>query len=160
MASYDFNADEILEMASQIERNGFEFYMNASGMVEAPDVKKLLVELAEMEREHETTFDTMRKDLSGMEMDPTVFDPQGEVLEYCRAMADMHVFNDRKITSGSVESILLRAIAAEKDTIAFFTGIKIFIPEERGRKHLNDVIREEMSHIRLLSRKLRDIKKG
>lgn len=160
MASHDFNADEILEMATQIERNGFHFYMNASGVVEDPGVKKVLIDLAEMERAHEATFESMREDLKGLEKDPTVFDPEGELQEYCRAMADMHVFNDRKISGGTVETILLRAIAAEKDTIAFFTGIKFFVPEDRGRGRINEVIREEMTHIRILSRKLRDVRKG
>jgi hypothetical protein len=40
--SFEFNADEILEMAEQIERNGARFYRKAAELVKDAAVSKLL----------------------------------------------------------------------------------------------------------------------
>jgi rubrerythrin len=42
----------------------------------------------------------------------------------------------------------------EKDSIAFYTGIREVIPEAWGRDKMEGIIKEEMSHIRLLGERL------
>ena len=59
--SYDFNADNVFEMAEQIERNGALFYRQAANDVADPDAKQFLLDLAAMEDDHEKTFAVMRK---------------------------------------------------------------------------------------------------
>jgi hypothetical protein len=44
-----------------------------------------------MEDQHEKTFAAMRANLSGEEMEPPVFDPDGEAQMYLRVMADGYV---------------------------------------------------------------------
>jgi len=41
--SIDFNADEVFEIAEQIERNGAKFYRTVSESVANADKKKILV---------------------------------------------------------------------------------------------------------------------
>ena len=60
----DFNADEVFEIAEQIERNGVKFYKSAAEKIQDEDKKKLLNDLAEMEVEHEQTFKALRSQLS------------------------------------------------------------------------------------------------
>ena len=62
--SYDFNADEIYEMAQQIERNGAAFYRKAAESVEDASGKELLLNFADMEVAHEKVFAELKKDLS------------------------------------------------------------------------------------------------
>ena len=59
-----FNADEIFEMAEQIERNGAKFYREAAEKSSDADIKKMLQDLAAMEDGHQLTFSQMRKELS------------------------------------------------------------------------------------------------
>jgi hypothetical protein len=47
--SFDFNADDIFEMAEQLERNGAKFYRDASENVTDPQSKKFLIQLSQME---------------------------------------------------------------------------------------------------------------
>ena len=54
--SITFNADEIFEMAEQIERNGAAFYREAAGITSDADVKEMLLSLAAMEEGHQKTF--------------------------------------------------------------------------------------------------------
>ena len=99
---YDVNADEIFEMAEQIERNGASFYRKAAESIDDPAGKKLLLNFAAMEDEHEKTFAALRKDLSEKEKTATTFDPEGEAALYLRALADVRVFFEKKIDTSSM----------------------------------------------------------
>jgi rubrerythrin len=152
--SYDFNADDVFDMAEQIERNGAVFYRQAAADVTDPDAKNFLTDLAAMEDSHEETFSAMRKNLAEGEKAPTVFDPQGEAATYLKALADTRVFFEKEIDTTSMQAILKAAILAEKDSIVFYLGMKDMVPDNLGQARLDEIIREEMSHIKLLSRRL------
>ncbi|MBW2644742.1 MAG: ferritin family protein [Deltaproteobacteria bacterium] len=166
--TYDFNADEIFEMAEQIEKNGAKFYRQMAENISDSSISKLFLDLAAMEDEHEKTFASMRKDLSDQERKPTVFDPEGEAALYLRALANLRVFDEE----GQEDFVLLEdlpeeektkkifrvAIGLEKDSIAFYLGMKELVPERLGKKKIDDIIKEEMGHIRLLSNRLSEHK--
>lgn len=150
----DFNADEVFEMAEQIERNGAKYYREAAEAVSNEGDKKFLVELAEMEDEHEVTFADLRKNLSSNEKEAVTFDPEGEAVQYLQALADTRIFHNKVIDLSSMQGILVGAIAAEKDSIAFYLGMKDMVGGSRGKDRINDIIKEEMKHISLLSSRL------
>ena len=58
--SYDFNADDVLAMAEQMEINGGKFYRTAAEATSDRANKEFLLELAAMEDQHEKTFIAMR----------------------------------------------------------------------------------------------------
>lgn len=157
-----FNADEIFEMAEQIERNGTKFYRAAAEKLSA--VREVLLDLAAMEDEHEETFAGMRKHLSEQERELMVFDPENEVALYLQAMASGYVFDLKKDLSQQLtgketaEDILKMAIGAEKDSIVFYLGLKDFVPPRAGKDKVEAIITEEMGHITVLNRKLTDLK--
>jgi rubrerythrin len=158
--SITFNAFEIFEMAEQIERNGVKFYRKAAKGVSDKDTRQMLLDLADMEAEHEETFAGMRKQLSDKERELRVFDPDNEMALYLQAMADGHVFDlkkdlSRQLTGAeSVEDILKLAIGAEKDSIVFYLGLKDFVPVRAGKDKVEAIIKEEMGHIAVLNRKM------
>lgn len=157
--SIDFNADEVFEIAEQIERNGAKFYRKAAKNITIANKKKLLLSLAEMEDDHEQTFKTMRSALSRDEKVMTTFDPDGESESYLRSLADTRVFYEKNIDSTSLKEILKTAITAEKDSIVFYIGMKDVVPPHLGKDKLDGIIKEEMSHIRLLSKELMELSK-
>ena len=73
--SYDFNADDVFEMAEQMERNGGKFYRTAADSTQDSANKEFLQELAAMEDAHEETFKVMRAEITAQEKASTVFDP-------------------------------------------------------------------------------------
>jgi rubrerythrin len=156
---YDFNADEIFEMAEQLERNGQKFYKTAAAAVENEAHKELLTRLAEMEVDHEKTFKTLRADLTREEKSSTVFDPEGDAVLYLKALADTRVFFQKEMDTSSMEKILKAAIEAEKDSIVFYLGMQNAVPDAKGKARIEAIIKEEMSHIRLLSRELVQLKR-
>ena len=157
---YDFNANEILQMAEQIEKNGADFYRKSSEKIQDPEGKKLLLNLAEMEDQHEQTFAVLRSKLSAEEKVQTVFDPEGETVRYLKALADSKVFFEKTIDTDNMEGILKEAITAEKDSILFYLGIKDLVPESLGQNRIDEIIKEEMAHIHLLTQEMVALKKG
>jgi len=159
--SMPFNADEVFEMAEQIERNGGEFYRAAAKKF--PEVSKLLLELAAMEDKHLKTYEDMRAELSGTEIEQPVFDPDGQAQMYLRVMADSHVFDvktdpaEKLANKDTPEEVLKMAIGLERDSIAFYVGLKEAVPSKAGKDKVEDIIKEEMGHIVILNQKLQDL---
>eukprot|EP00767_Chilomastix_cuspidata_P006407 gnl/Chilomastix_cuspidata/6780.p1 GENE.gnl/Chilomastix_cuspidata/6780~~gnl/Chilomastix_cuspidata/6780.p1 ORF type:complete len:167 (-),score=25.93 gnl/Chilomastix_cuspidata/6780:465-965(-) len=154
MAAYDFNADEVFEMAIEIEVKGQEFYKKAAADAGNDEVKAILLDLAAMEVDHENTFKEMKKELTSSEKDSNVFDPENEAAAYLKALADTKVFYDKEIDTKSVKEVMKAAITSEKDSIVFYLGIKQLVPEKKGQDRLDEIINEEMSHIRIITQKL------
>ncbi len=152
----EFNANDIFEMAVKIEQNGAIFYRDAAKQVSVEEYKDFLLELAAMEDDHEATFSTMQKELNEDESLDTTFDPDDENTLYLKALADTRVFFAKDEPDNSLKGILGAAIQAEKDSIAFYLGMKEMISVKSGKAKIDDIIKEEMNHIRLLAGKLSD----
>ena len=57
-----------------------------------------------------------------------------------------------------MKSILKAAILAEKDAIVFYLGMKEMVPDRYGKDKLDKIIKEEMDHIRTISKHLIELK--
>ena len=154
-----FNAEEVLKMAEQIERNGQEFYKNASKVVDDLEISELLSDLAEWEKGHEEIFSSMRSELSEEEKSRTAIDPYCESAMYLKAMANDHVFRRQTGESlskleGNVntEEIIDRAIQFEKDSLLFFLGLERLVSQRLGKDRVYGIIDEEIGHISYLEK--------
>jgi rubrerythrin len=155
------SADEVLQIACQIERNGQSFYRRAAEVAGDAASRKMLAELAQWEAQHEKVFAGMRASLTDAERAPEVYDPEDLAMSYLRAFADGHVF-DRKadparLLSAEVTTAqaLRIAIGLENDSILFYTALKPVVPVRLGLEKIEEVIREEMRHVAMLSAQLR-----
>ena len=157
---YDFNANDILQMAEQIERNGAAFYRECAGNVADSTAVELLEKLSAMDDDHENTIASIRTELSAREKERTTFDPDGEAVLYLKALADTKVFFEKSIDTSNMEDILKSAIIAEKDSIVFYLGMKELVPADLGTTRVDAIIKEEMAHIKLLSNELVALKKA
>ena len=158
--STGFNADEIFEMALDIERQGIRFYSKASDLFSDPRIKNMLLGLARMEEEHEHVFSSLRDSLLSEESYSDAYDPDGVAATHLRAMTNGAVFDAAIALTGTeaIEDILKKGIDAEKNSIVFYTGIKRIVPENLGREKVDKIIEEEMKHVVILSDKLSSLK--
>jgi rubrerythrin len=162
--SVTFNADEVFEMAEEIERNAARFYREAGQNAADDNVKKMLLSLADMEEGHQKTFAQMRRELTAEERESNVFDPDNQVGEYLRTMADFHGTEgkagpDEKLTGReSLTEILKIALQAEKNSIAFYVGIKDMVSSKAAKQRVQAIIIEEMAHVSTLGGRLQSIK--
>lgn len=155
-----FNADEIFEIAERIEWYGSRFYRRAAQALADSSARQKLLDLAIMEEQHQQTFAAMRTELTDEERQPVHPDPWGEVTWYLQGIAQGHVFDvktdpSEKLTGKeTAEDILRMAIGLEKDSIVLYLGMRDVVPQRLGRGRVDDIIREEMGHIAVLSQEL------
>lgn len=162
--AYDFNADEIFDMAEQMERNGAQFYRKIAEGSPKGSVRDLFLKFADMEEAHEKVFISMRAELSDKDKESAVFDPEGESAQYLQALVDLRVFDENAgegfaffedlAEEEKIERALRAAIGLEKESIVFYQGMKEFVPEHLGKNRIDDIIKEEMKHIRILTNEL------
>jgi rubrerythrin len=158
--SLQFSANEILETAERIERNGVAFYAAASELVSDPKAAELLRSLSSWEVGHVHLFEEMRSGLTDEEKAATVFDPDDQLALYLQSMADRTVFASN-MTPGEIfgpeptlNHILLLALEREKDAVVFYSGIRNMVPARLGQDKIDGIIREEVSHVVMLERQL------
>lgn len=155
--AYNFNADEVFEVAIRIEKNGAAFYRKAATLQKDESDQLFLQQLAKMEDNHRISFEKMRKELSEMERGRTVFDPEEETGLYLAAMADFHGGEgDTEVAESLTENqpmkeVLKIAIALEKESILFYLGLKDLLPPKYGQDKVDDIIKEERKHIAQLN---------
>jgi len=161
MARFDFNADEIFEMAERIERNGAAFYRKAADGAADDSARTMFTELADWEDRHQQAFAEMHTALADEERASQVFDPDEEGARYLQAFADRHVFDtdeepaERLTGDEDLEEVLRIAIGLEKDSIVFYLGLREATPSAAGKERVEAIINEEMRHVAILSDELR-----
>jgi len=149
-----FNADEILQMAEQIERNGVKFYSLAAERL--AQFKDIFRQFSRQEEAPLAIFSGMRRSLSPAERETATYDPGQENGLYLLAMADREVFkldqDPQKLLPPSVSlaGVIDVAIGSEKDSIVFYAGMKDLVPGKLGREKINTIISEEFRHIAVL----------
>ncbi len=159
-----YSAQEIFEMAEEIERNGAKFYRAAAKLFKNPVSHKKLLELAAMEEEHERVFAAMRADVLEQKAEEVVYDPDQEAAVYIRAIAEGQVFDikadplEKLKGVESAEEILEMAIGMEKNSIVFYLGLKEVVSSPASKNKIDALIREEMGHISVLSEELSSIR--
>ena len=156
--AFEYNIEEILKMAEQIEENGVKFYTNAANAASDANAKQMLLELAEFEKEHKKAFALIRENLSAKEKENLTFDPQDDTAQYLKALADMRVFFKKEIDIKNIEEILKEALIAEKDSILFYQAMKPLVSQQSGKEKIEIIIKEEMKHIKILTEKLTALK--
>ena len=155
-----FNAFEVFEIAEKIERNGVSFYRKAAELFDEPQVRKMFLELVNWEAKHIEVFTDMRKQLSGQSQELKTFKPENNMVIDAQAMAGLAVFgikpdpSDELTGSETVVDVLKKAIEKEKDSIVYYVGLKDFVSTRAGKHKIDDIISEEMRHIRILGQSL------
>ena len=143
-----YSIDEILEMAVQTEKLGFQFYTtmierfkNDQGLV------KLFKTLAAEEKMHEKKFTNLKDSVAKNGTEPVEWE---EVTNYMRSFVESQFFlGNTKSLSGmdfikTVRDAVTFALGFEKETLLYFWELQRIVKE---KKVVDEVINEERSHI-------------
>jgi len=158
MAAYSVN--EIIEMAVQIERNGYAFYNEAAQRKDLDDdSRNFIIWLRDAELDHEKTFLRLRDEIDNMILElSTDWDI---VAAYLKTIVESRIFNSedsaiRKAAEAKdLMGVIDNAITFEKDTLLYFHAISDGISNDKAKTALRRIINEEVSHVL----KLNDFKK-
>ena len=155
-----FNADEVFEIAEEIERNGSRFYREAAAISPDKKTKKMLLDLAAMEDEHLEIFKQVRKQLTPQQKAKIIFDPDNQAALYLQAIADSRgaegkITPTQKLTGKeTTKEILEIALNSEKDSVIYYFGLRSFVSEKAGKAKVEEIINEEIGHITTLNQLL------
>ena len=161
--SITFNAEEVFEMAEEIESNGMKFYRQAAEKATDESVKKLLFDMSSMEAKHLKIFKEMREQLSDEEKEASTYDPDNEATLYLQTMADARgweglVSPGKELTGQeSPREIFEIALNSEKESVVFYFGLKSMVPESAGKDKVEKIILEELAHISTLLEHLKSL---
>ena len=155
-----FNADEIYNIAEQIERNGQQFYNDSAQRVSEPVAKQVLGDLAKMEAGHLKFFQALHAKLSEQAREEITWDPDGQAGLYLKAAADSHVFKTNADPTSLLKNnsdareILELALQFEKDSVIYFLGVADVVPEHLGKADVLELAQQERNHIVLIQNTL------
>lgn len=167
MTSFNYNAEELLELAIQIEKNGKEYFLGMAEKTDNEHVKEVFGYLAKEEQSHLENFVAIREKLSQREEEFQVADEYTtpEMYGYVKAMFDGRIFPNLKSFAEVANEIktdeqaVYHAISFEKDTILFFSEIMRMLGEQdENRSLIEELIRQEKIHIARLFTLLGNIK--
>jgi rubrerythrin len=163
---FEFNAAEVFQIAVGIEENGRIFYEKCLDLTSDPELRELFSDLAVQEKEHKKKFEQLRDTLPREASSPVIWDPENELDQYIKMMADQHVFVspeggiEAKIaTIKDVREALKLAMEFEKDSVIFFLTLQDATAGEKGRELISVLVKEEQEHLRRLARHFNKLKK-
>lgn len=142
-----FTAQDILDIAIRLEKNGEKTYRDARLHISNDELKTLLAWIAQEEHDHARWFTELKNRLT-----------QGEdhhlMAELSRALVEDVVqgqaFSLQEVdfeTIDSPDKMLRTFIGFEDDTIAFYEVLKTFIDKTAIAAQLEQIILEEKKHM-------------
>jgi len=146
-----YSIDEIMEMAIQTEKLGYQFYTGMAEKFKKDDgLVKLFTTLANKEKVHERTFTGLKDMVAKHGTEPIEWE---EVTNYMRAFVESQFFLGKAKALPSMDHVktvqdaVLFALGFEKETLLYFFELRSIVKE---KEVVDEVINEEKSHIRWL----------
>lgn len=144
---------ELIDIAVAIERNGLAFYESLLDSTQGLEARTAYKDLGDKEREHIGVFRNM---LGSLKDDRLPEQYTVEYDHYLKALVDSSVFTDDRVAremaqkvSSDAEAIQI-GIYAEKDSILFYSELRELV-RRADREVVDNIIKEERSHLRQLS---------
>lgn len=149
-----FSISEIITLAVEIEKNAEETYRRAMDQSRNPEVKALLLWMADEEKDHAAWFNALKKEIDMHQQLPSdkTIEMDGD---FIRDLMEKQSFflGDTDLTTIRDKNRLNEIfIEFENDTILFYEMIKTFIIHAPTIEHLEKIIEEENTHIRQLDK--------
>jgi len=162
----ELTADEVFDMARQIERDAAGFYRQAAAAVGSPRSREVLQRLAAMEDDHESLFAAMKSHFSGHQ-----WTPEGLVQAAGEPTAAATMLALGAFVSGAKEDlaehitgressrdILRRALDFERDFIVLVAYMQGMVADPLEKARIDAILKEEVGHILLLTGELAMLK--
>jgi rubrerythrin len=155
-----YSIEEIIEMAVQTEKLGYQFYTGMADKFKKDDgLVKLFTTLADKEKDHERTFTGLKDVVAKKGTEPVEWE---EVTNYMRAFVESEFFLGKGKALPAMDHIKTAADAVkfalgfEKETLLYFIELRSIVKE---KEVVDEVINEEKSHIMWLDSFKRGITK-
>ena len=145
-----FSANEILDMAFKLEKNGEVVYRDAIEKVSNPELITLLEWMANEEAKHANWFAELKLKLDQKSVNPFMEKMSRELFN--DLLGDKNFFlKDVDFSSVSdLDALIAIFIEFEKDSVRFYQILEPFIGDPVSIESLRKIIDEENCHIKRL----------
>lgn len=155
-----FSAEEIFNLAIQIEENGESYYREAVKVAADASIENLLLWLADDEVRHRKYFLELKaaaKPEAGTDWAEKIGGAflQDSVKDHAFSLDDIDF---SKIPSKA--ELLRIAIDFEEDSIMFYEILQSFVTEPAINGHVREILKEERRHIELLKEKIVEMERS
>ena len=145
-----FTANEILDMAIKIEKNGEAVYRDAAELLSNRELVNLLLWMADEEVKHAEWFAELKLSLEQKSVNPFMEQMSRELFN--DLLGDKN-FSLRDVNFSSVDEVknLIEIfIEFERDSVRFYEVLEPFVEDPVARESLKKIIAEENNHIKRL----------
>ncbi len=157
----NFNDIEALKIAREIELRGVDIYERALKIARNDRVKELLEQLHRDEIQHASLFGRLCDEALEDEEAAEYYTPEASM--FLAAFAAEIAFPGglmKLVGQNGLDdprAVLEQAVDAEKNSILFYQEIIEASANERLKKYLGEIVREERGHLRGLLMQLREL---
>lgn len=145
-----FSIGDIIDLAVQIEENAEKLFRDAAKKAADPSLASMLHWLADEEIQHAEQFSEMKQKAEKTVEDPRLEEMGKAVLEGTLGGQTFSLKDVDFSRLEGVDTLLKRVIEFENDTILFYEMIRSFVEDQSTVDHLDVIIEEEESHVRVL----------
>jgi len=147
-----FSGSDIIEIAVEIEKNGYDFYTRLTRQLRDAKAREAFAFMADEEKKHIEDF----KNILGavIKYDPCEAYPQ-EYFSYLNSIASEYVFTkkdelkERMANIGTDKEAIDFSLGLEKDSILFYEEMKKIVPE-KDKALIDSIISQEKGHVEKL----------
>ena len=145
-----FSANEILDIAIKLEKNGEVVYRDAIANISNPELITLLEWMADEEVKHADWFAELKLKLDQKSVNPFMEKMSRELFN--DLLGDKNFFlKDVDFSSVSeIDDLIAIFIEFEKDSVRFYQVLEAFIEDPVSLESLKKIIDEENCHIKRL----------
>ena len=145
-----FAANELLDMAIKLEKNGEAVYRRAIEKVSKPELVALLEWMADEEVKHARFFSDLKLDLETRRANPFMEEMSRELFDDLMGDKNFSLKEVDFSVINKTEELIAVFIEFEKDSVIFYKVLEPFVEDPFALENLKKIIEEENRHIQLL----------
>jgi len=154
-----FTANEILDIAIRLEKNGENIYRRAIEKIAMPELASALEWVADEEVRHAKWFSDLKRNTAGQSIGMSVEEIGPDFLGSVIGEQSFSLQGIDFTSIDQVSELLDIFIEFENDGILFYEMLLPFIRSESARELLETIIAEEREHIKVLKERIAELAK-
>jgi rubrerythrin len=145
-----FSANEILDLAIKLEKNGERVYRDAIEKVSNPELVRLLEWMADEEVKHANWFAELKLKLDQRSANPFMEKMSRELFDDLLGDKNFSLKDVDFYSVSDIDDLIAIFIEFEKDSVRFYQVLEPFIGDPVSLESLKKIIDEENCHIKRL----------
>ena len=147
-----FTANELLDMAIKLEKNGESVYRSAIAKVDKPELVSLLEWMIDEEVKHAGFFSELKHNLETKQVNPFMEEMSRELFDELLGNQNFSLKEVDFSAIDNTDELIAVFIEFEQDSVIFYKVLEPFVEDPAALEHLRKIIDEEYLHIQRMQK--------